>query len=256
MTVTSPLSSYAFRNGSRYMMVNALSLLDAPSEYFISSTGDKLYFIPPIGTDLHDPPHGQGVFLSQRQHAHEMNGVAHIELRGLHIAYAMGAAVVAQNVTNVALNNCTISSSGTDGVVLNGSNSTISGCRVSDTGCNAVKIVGGDIPSLSSGHLRVHNNSLHRFARVSRTRGVGVVWSGCGGTVSANEIFDAPYIGIMMERHGAMYTFEDNYLHDLAQGVARQVFTAGGRGLTAATSFAATGFVALSPPRGLRKLPL
>ena len=46
------------------------------------------------------------------------------------------------------------------------------------------------------------------------------MWSGCGGVVTSNEIFDAPCIGIMMEGHGVLYTFEGNHLHDLAQGVA------------------------------------
>ena len=66
------------------------------------------------------------------------------------------------------------------------------GSHIYDVGCNAIQMSGGDVPSLTPGHMRVHNNSLHRFARVTRTRSVGVSWSGCGGTVSANEIFDGP----------------------------------------------------------------
>ena len=68
------------------------------------------------------------------------------------------------------------------------------------------------------GNLTVHNNTLHRFARVSRTVRVGVSWTGCGNTVSHNEVFDAPQIGII--GHGVNMIFEDNDLHDLAKGTA------------------------------------
>ena len=221
VTVKDGPPPYGLQEGSRYMMVNSLSLLDAPSEYFISSAGDALYFIPPVGTDVKHPPAGQGVFLSQQQHAHVMDGASHIELRGLRLEYAMDSAVSAQNVTNVKIENCSISNSGTDGIeLLNATGTTVSGCHVFDTGCNALKMDGGDIPSLTAGNLLVHNNSLHRFARVTRTRSVGIMWSGCGSVVSSNEIYDGPYIGILMNGHGVLHVFEDNDLHDLAQGVA------------------------------------
>lgn len=101
-----------------------------------------------------------------------------------------------------------------------GANSTIANSDIYDVGCNAVKMDGGNIPSLTAANLLVHNNTLHRFARVTRTRSVGVMWSGCGSVISSNEIFDGPYIGILMNGHGVLTTFEDNHLHDLAQGVA------------------------------------
>lgn len=46
------------------------------------------------------------------------------------------------------------------------------------------------------------------------------MWSGCGSVVSANEIYDSPYIGIGMNGHGVLHVFEDNDLHHLGQGVA------------------------------------
>ena len=129
---------------------------------------------------------------------------------------------------------------------------------------------GGDIPSLTDGNLTIFNNTLHRFARVSRrvlwpmhiafsplpvycpallyvclcvcvcvcvsvcvcvcmcvcvniyspagTVRVGVSWHGCGNTVSHNEVYDAPQIGMI--GGGVNMLFEDNDLHDLAKGTA------------------------------------
>jgi hypothetical protein len=130
----------------------------------------------------------------------------------------MGAALVAINISDVQIDNCTISNSGTDGIRFEGRNSTLSGCDVYDVGCNAIVMSGGDIPSLTPGNLLIFNNTLHRFARVSRTVRVGVSWTGCGNTVSHNEVFDAPQIGMI--GHGAKMLFEYNDLHDLAKGTA------------------------------------
>jgi parallel beta-helix repeat protein len=131
-----------------------------------------------------------------------MDGAAHVVLEGLRLEYAVGAAVSAEGVVNITISNCTISNCGTDGILLNGSNATVTGCHIYDTGCNAVNMNSGDIPSLTRGNTALHSNTLHRFARVTRTRAVGVMWSGCGNVVSANEIFDAPYIGVLMNGHG------------------------------------------------------
>jgi hypothetical protein len=46
-----------------------------------------------------------------------MDGVAHVELRGLRFEYAVAEAVSAVGVTNVTIDNCTISNSGTDGIL-------------------------------------------------------------------------------------------------------------------------------------------
>lgn len=208
---------YGLKQGSRYLMTNAKALLDAPSEYFIDKTTHMLYFIPPNGTSVKDPS-APGAFLSRAQTAHTINGTSSVVLRGLRMEYAMGEALVAINISDVVIENCTISNSGTDGIRFDGRNSTLSGCHVYDVGCNAIRMNGGDIPSLTHGNLTVHNNTLHRFARVSRTVRVGVSWTGCGNTVSHNEVFDAPQIGII--GHGVNMIFEDNDLHDLAKGTA------------------------------------
>lgn len=208
---------FGLKSGSRYMMTNAKSLLDAAEEYYIDGKTSKLYFIPPDGADPTHPS-GQGAFLSLAQTAHTIDGAEDVILRGLRLEYAMGVALSAKNVTSVTIDNCTISNSGTDGIHFTGKNATLSGSEIVDIGCNAVVVSGGDIHSLTPGHMLVHNNSLHRFGRVSRTVRVGVSWSGCGNVISSNEIYDAPQIGII--GHGVNTVFEDNDLHDLAKGTA------------------------------------
>eukprot|EP01048_Picozoa_sp_COSAG05_P019167 COSAG05_NODE_2943_length_2479_cov_1.322269_3_plen_82_part_00 len=47
---------------------------------------------------------------------------------------------------------------------------------------------------------------------------IGVTWGGCGNIFRSNQVYNAPQIGMI--GHGVNNIFEDNYLHDLAQGSA------------------------------------
>ena len=124
----------------------------------------------------------------------------------------------------MTIDNCTLANSGTHGVELTGSHSIVSNSDIYDVGCDGVSVSGGDTVKLVSANLSVHKNTIHAFARVSRTIRPGVAWGGCGITVSGNEIYNAPHSGIMIapasDGRGTNCTFEDNDLHDLCQGTA------------------------------------
>jgi|EP01047_Picozoa_sp_COSAG01_P005442 hypothetical protein len=89
-------------------------------------------------------------------------------------------------------------------------------CRLCATGGDPIKLV--------SANLNISNNTIHAFARVSRTIRPGVAWGGCGITVCGNEIYDAPHSGIMIapssDGRSTNCIFEDNHLHDLCKGTA------------------------------------
>jgi hypothetical protein len=219
--------AYGLKPGSRYLFLNSMSLLDAPGEYYIDASASKLHFVPPVGVDPSKPPTTpkDGAFLSQQQYAHTVNGTSHVTLRDLRLEHAVGSALwVGGDSTGVAVDNCTLANSGTHGVELFGSHSTVGNSDIYDVGCDGVSVNGGDTVKLVSANLSVHKNTIHEFARVSRTIRPGVAWGGCGITVSDNEIFNAPHSGIMIapasDGRGANCTFEDNDLHDLCQGTA------------------------------------
>ena len=211
--------------GARYVLLNAKSLLDAPSEYYIDVEAQELLFIPPAGVT--DPRIADAV-LSQREAAHIVNRSSYVVLRGLRFEYGVGAALQLINVTGVRVENCTMSNSGTHGVELSGYNSSISNSEIANVGCTGISLFGGDAKTLSPGLLAVVRNNIHDFARVSRTLRVGVAWRGCGNIVRENEIHHAPHSGIMIDVPsggasdgvGVNTEFSGNHLHDLCQGTA------------------------------------
>lgn len=212
-------------SGARYVLLNGKSLLDAPSEYYIDSESQQLFFIPPAG--VADPRTIPAV-LSQRSTAHVVNQSSHVTLRGLRFEYGIGAALQLINVSDVHVQNCTISNSGTQGVELSGHNSSVSDSEIMAVGCTAVSLHGGNARTLAPGLLAVDGNDIHDFARVSRTLRVGVAWRGCGNYVRQNKIHHAPHSGIMIDVPsggasdgvGVNTEFSNNHLHDLCQGTA------------------------------------
>jgi hypothetical protein len=219
--------AYGLKPGSRYLFLNSKNLLDAPGEYYIDGSAAKLFFIPPAGADPSKQPvtTDAGAFLSAAQHAHTINGTAHVTVSGLRLEHAVSSALWIREVTGVTIHNCTLANSGTHGVELTkSSDSAISHSNVYDVGCDGVAVNGGDPIKLISANLNVHNNTIHAFARVSRTIRPGVAWGGCGLAISGNEIYDAPHSGIMIapasDGRGANCIFEDNHLHDLCKGTA------------------------------------
>ena len=211
---------YGLRPGSRYILLNARVLLDAAEEYFIDAQSGMLFFIAPAGID----PATEPVVLSQQQHAHTMNGTTNVRVEGMRFEYSQGSAVQALNVTRVTVANCTVANAGTQGVNITGASSTLSFSTIHSAGCEGVSFNGGDTVSLTRGNISIQNNTITRFARVSRTIRPGIGWSGCGNTVVGNEISDAPHSGIMIspasDGRGVDTLFEGNHLHDLCKGTA------------------------------------
>ena len=164
--------------------------------------------------------------VQRSRYAHTVNGTSHVSLRDLRLEHAVGSAlwIGGDSTTGVTIDNCTLANSGTHGAELTGSHSTVSNSDIYDVGCDGVSVSGGDTVKLVSANLSVVKNTIHAFARVSRTIRPGVAWGGCGITVSGNEIFNAPHSGIMIapasDGRGTNCTFEDNDLHDLCQGTA------------------------------------
>ena len=198
---------YGLRAGSRYLLLNSLSLLDAPGEYVIERNG-TLFLIPPDGSDPRTAGSTQ-VFMSQRQHAHTLNGTSHVVLRGLQLEYAVGSALIVSNATDVTVDNCTLANSGTYGLSLTGQNLTVKRSNIFGVGCDGLRMSGGDAVVLSPGRVNVSENHIFGFARVSRTVRPGISWSGCGNIVSSNHIHDAPHSasGFVFNKLYTLYRF-------------------------------------------------
>ncbi|KAL1521884.1 hypothetical protein AB1Y20_021535 [Prymnesium parvum] len=192
-------------SGCRFYALNALRLLDAPGEYFVSASG-RLYFFPPGGRVAED------VIVSVHANVLQLRGAHDVSFRDLVLSTSQQDTVVVDESTNVSFVNCTISNSGGSGACLrlggeNNSvrNSTISGCAGA-----GILVEGGDTLSLRRANSSVVGNVIANFSRLARTYHPGVGFAGVGVYVANNTVSNAPHA--CMNGGGSYHLFEYNRL--------------------------------------------
>jgi parallel beta-helix repeat protein len=226
---------YGLQAGSRYIVLNSLSITDAPGEFFIDVHSGILYFIPPPQdntTGLKSTSWtAEEIVVSTGADLVSMNGTQHVTFENLALEYSRRDGLVAFNVSDVHIVNCTIANIGANGISITGQDCSVRNSTVRDVGCAAVTVSGGDIKTLTSSGLFVENNDIGHYGRISRSKSPGVGWGGVGVNVLSNEIHHAPHSGIMhlggtsafgaeLSSASANSLFANNFLHDLCQGTA------------------------------------
>ena len=221
--------NYGLREGSRYIVLNDLSLVDAPGEYFVDVQTGWLYFIPPIPLQDEMAWAQKEIVLSTGLDLVTLSGTRHVSFEGLTLEYARRNALTAEGVTDFSMSNCTVANVGANGLNVSGWDSSVSGTSVRDVGCGALIISGGDPQTLKLSGLRAVGNDIHHYSRITRTKQPGIGWYGAGILVQRNEIHHAPHIGMIFhgpetfdgaEGAATNNQFLNNSLHDLVQSSA------------------------------------
>ena len=202
---------YGFLPNARFYGVNILSELDAPNEYFIDVVNSLLYWMPPVG----GAGAAQEVWLSVSPNlvlTAPGATVANIAFSGLGFFYARGVGLQLSAV-NASVSGCTSALHGRSGVLLGGANLLLRDSLVYGTGCEATSMSGGDPATLTPSGNRVINNTVHTFARTTRTYNPGIRFGDVGGLYANNSISNGPHTG--MTGGGALNLFVGNVFESL-----------------------------------------
>ena len=141
------------------MVLNLLSELDAEGEFFVFTNG-TLVFIPWAEQDIKK----DAITVSMAPHILRLRNLSRVTVAGLRFAFARGTGLIAQNVTNVMVDNVTSHLHGEDGIRIEHSwNSTISHSSVSNVGCVGIALSGGDPGTLQPGNLLLHDSNISNF---------------------------------------------------------------------------------------------
>jgi len=235
----------------RFYALNLIEELDAPGEWFLDRTINRLYLYPP------GPLTGSEVVLATlSQPMVKISGAKHLRLSGLNFKYGHSRGLVLQNTESVEISGCVVANVAGDGISVDGRENTIRSCDLFNLGMGGIIASGGNRKTLEPGKNLVVNNHIHHYGLFVRTYAAGIGLEGCGNIVRNNRIHDAPHNAIkyggneqlielneiyrvVMETGdaGALYSGRDrttqgnmirhNFIHDLGGVVVKEANTMG-----------------------------
>lgn len=203
-----PYHNYGYRPGQRYYVLNALSELDSPGEWYLDRRNGVLYFWPPA--DINVAP----VYVSVLDKIVAMRDVSHVTLRGLELAFNRGSAITINDGTECRVAGCVLRNIGGGAVVVTGGqHHEVVSCDIDNVGDSGITLEGGDRNTLTPcGHAAI-NNHIHHYSRTSRTYRTAVSVVGVGCRVAHNLIHDAPHMALGLK--GNEHVFEFNEVYDV-----------------------------------------
>jgi hypothetical protein len=209
ISLADPQHGYGYRTGQRFYVLNALSELDQPGEWYIDREDGKLYLWPL------KPLEKSGLVLSVQPRIIESNECSFVELRGLSFEACRGNAVSVTGGESLHIVACRFRDIGGSGVSITGMRHAVVGCDLSELGESGISINGGDRTTLTSGEGRVENNLIHHYGRIIRTYAPAIGVAGVGMRIAHNLVFDAPHCAILL--HGNDHVIEFNEIHHVCQ---------------------------------------
>ena len=143
---------YAMEGGEpkKFYVYNILCGLDAPGEYYLDRTNDKMYVYS--DTDIASRKVELGVLADP---FFKLEGASYITIEGLHFTAGNANAIDLYNSNHILIADCLFTNMGQKGVTMNGSlenhDNTVQSCDFKHMGSGGVLLDGGEILSLTPG---------------------------------------------------------------------------------------------------------
>ena len=199
---------YGAKVGQRVKVVNALSELDSPGEWYLDRGDGTLYFWPP------GPLAPGDVEVSMLASVLLIDGASHVHFDGVDFEGSRGDAIVVTGGRDVRITRARIRNAGNRAIRMSGVAHRVVDCDIQDTGQGGIALWGGDRQTLSPGGLLADGNRIQRFNRWGKTYRPAISLGGVGNTARGNLIFDGTHNGLIF--YGNDHLIEYNELHHLA----------------------------------------
>ena len=209
------------RKDRRFYVFNLLDELDAPGEWDLDRARKTLYICPPAG-GLKD---SDEVFVAMSgAPLVSAKDIAHVRFEGITFEYAYGDGLSIAG-TDVQVVGCRVSCCGGSGVLLHGDRNVMRGCEVVQVGRAGVSANGGDRKTLRRADSVFEDNHVHDFGVFQRTYAPGFGVNGCGITLRANVMHDAPHSAVLYGGNEHLFEYNNVYRVLLETGDAGAYYT-------------------------------
>lgn len=187
--LTGPVGSP--KSGQRVRILNALSELDEPGEWYLDILDRKIYFWPTIRLKDGDI---ELTFLPTIINA---KGVRNLYFRNIIFEGSRSTALSLKDVVGVTVQSCRFTNIGGNALEIEGSYCLINGCEILETGEGGIILSGGDRQTLLAGHLVARGNRISSFNRWGRCYRPAIQLAGVGNIADSNVINGAPHSAIL-----------------------------------------------------------
>ena len=192
--------------GRRFVVMNALSELDSPGEWYLDRGAKRLYFWPPSEGVPHPRPLSPGGERGGEVVASVLSGpmlrikdAEGVTLKGLTLEAGQGSGVKVEGGKGVLLQNLFVRNFGTEGVAFEGAaDSGIVGCDLIGLGGRGIHLGGGDRRTLTPGGLFATDCHVWKYSRWLRTYQPAVAIDGVGNRVTRCLLEDAPHNAVLL----------------------------------------------------------
>ena len=209
------------RKDRRFYVFNLLDELDAPGEWYLDRARKILYICPPEG-GLKD---SDEVFVAvSGAPLVSAKDIAHVRFAGITFEYAYGDGLSIVG-TDVQVVSCRAACCGGTGVVLRGDRNVMRSCEVVQVGRAGVSANGGDRKTLRRADSLFEDNHVHDFGVFQRTYAPGFGVNGCGITLRANVMHEAPHSAVLYGGNEHLFEYNNVYRVLLETGDAGAYYT-------------------------------
>ncbi len=206
--------------GRRFVLLNALSELDSPGEWFLDRKAKRLYFWPPSPLRERGPG-GKGmgseaVASTLEGPMFHLRDAEDVTLKGLRLEVGRAGAVRIEGGTRDRVENCLVRNFGDDGVdITDATDSGVVGCDLTGLGERGVHLGGGDRRTLTPAGLYAEDDHIWAYARWCRTYQPAVAVDGVGNRVVRCLLTDAPHNAVLLS--GNDHLLEGNDVQRVCQ---------------------------------------